>query len=78
MGVRGTGVQLPVATDFSLVVSGKWCTPCSALGFLVRERIPHQGGLTALWVGERLTVMHKANAGMDFGAHNVRYKVPQA
>lgn len=72
MGVRGSAVQLPAGTDFSIVVSGDKCTPCSTLSPLVHESTPHQGGILALWEGHRLTVMHRPNAGMDFGAHNVR------
>ena len=71
MGVRETGAHLPAATDFSIVVSGDRCTPCSALHALVQEQVPHQGEMIALWEGYRLTVIHKPNAGMDFGAHNV-------
>ena len=74
MGVRKTGSQLPGETDFSIVVSGDRCTPCSALTALVQVRQPHQAGILALWEGYGLTVMHKPNAGMDFGAHNVRCK----
>ena len=74
IGVHGTAAELPLATDFSIVVSGDRCTPCSALDALVQERRPHQGTMLALWEGHRLSIIHKSNAGMDFAAHNVRCK----
>ena len=73
MGIGKQGARLPLATDFSIVVSGHHCAPCSSFNKLVRPQEVHIDGVAAAWSSQRLTILHRSiNLGMDFSAHNVR------
>lgn len=73
MGIRATGVSLPAATDFSVVVSGELCTPCSALRAGITAMDVPIAGIASAYGSPRLIILHRqGNLGMDFAAHNVR------
>ena len=73
MGIRANGHDMPIATDFSIVISGAYCAPCDLFRGLVQEQRCLIEGATALWENSRVAVLHRIeNEGMDFAAHNVR------
>ena len=71
VGINGEQVSMPAATDFSIVVNGAHCSPCSALH--LRALDVTLVGIHAAWGNQRITVLHRMqNSGMDIAAHNVR------
>ena len=72
MGMSKEGLKLPLATDFSLVVSGDTCGPCGVFSGLVQESRLTVDGVAEIWDSARIVVLHRSeNNGMDFAAHNV-------
>lgn len=62
----------PQSTDFVIVVNGKVCRPCSRLYPLLQEAPPLLPTLSAVYAGEGVAVLKRAeNEGMDFAAHNI-------
>ena len=73
MGISAAGHDMPLETDFSIVISGHHCAPCGVLRGLVRERQSSVDGAAEIWKSSRIAVLHRSeNLGMDFAAHNVR------
>lgn len=64
---------MPAATDFSIVVNGDECSPCTALSPYLSALDISLEGVSAAWGSQRITVLHRVeNFGMDIAAHNVR------
>lgn len=62
----------PVNTDFVVVVNGKVCRPCARLYPLLQEAPPLLPSLSAVYEGQGVAVLKRAeNEGMDFAAHNI-------
>ena len=62
----------PANTDFVVVVNGKVCRPCARLYPLLQEVPALLPSLSAVYEGQGLAVLKRAeNEGMDFAAHNI-------
>ncbi len=73
MGIHMEHIALPEGTDFSIVINGDDCSPCTALRPHVTALQSSIRGLSAVWGSQRITVLQRAeNSGMDIAAHNVR------
>ena len=73
LGINGISRKMPAATDFSIVVNGDECRPCTALSPHVDALDVSLEGVSAALGSPRLTVLRRIeNAGMDIAAHNVR------
>ena len=73
LGLSGANSRMPAATDFSIVVNGDECSPCTALSPYLDALDISLEGVSAAWGSPRITVLHRVeNFGMDIAAHNVR------
>ncbi len=72
LGLNGVHTRIPAATDFSIVVNGDDCSPCTALSPYLDPLDISLKGVSAAWGSTRITVLHRVeNFGMDIAAHNV-------
>ena len=72
LGLNGMRTKMPAATDFSIVVNGDECSPCTALSPYLSALDISVEGVSAAWGSQRITVLHRVeNFGMDIAAHNV-------
>ena len=72
LGLNNMRTKMPAATDFSIVVNGDECSPCTALSPYLNALDISQEGVSAAWGSPRIVVLHREdNFGMDIAAHNV-------
>lgn len=77
LGLNGVRTRMPAATDFSIVVNGDECSPCTALSPYLNALDISLEGVSAAWGSPRITVLHRVeNFGMDIAAHNVSERRP--
>lgn len=72
IGIHNGCQNIPQGIQFSVVISGDLCSPCSLLTPLLTKTSEVPDGVAAAMSSHQITLLYRTeNFGMDIAAHNV-------